>query len=990
MVLWDTHSHKQLGQPLDGKQAIVHGVAFSPDGRTLASGGDDGTVVVWDTRGHTQLGGPLDGKQGSVNGVAFSPDGQTLASAGDDGTVRFWNAGTGEELDLLTGHDGPVRCVAFSPDGDMLASGGEDGTVRLWGNLNSRILGGYRFTAREVGAKVTIEVSVPPGAHHDVFSLTVSDGKVVKTYDSVSTEEGESNVVEKVNEDLGRLIQMEEIGDTREPPNTGSYTLPAWQKLRALRGRQAGSVHGVAFRDGQTLATVGSDWTARLWDVEAGEQIHEPLSDSCPVHSLAFSPKGDTLATAGLAGGWERCEVESDLTKGLNETADVTLHVPKTHQDVKVGEETAGWLRCRVRAHTKGQKPYDKSPEIEGICTVETIGGTVPATNAEIVEGELLGVSEGVAGQRFLLDQRPVVPMLWGEERVLEVTVSKDAEPEEWSEVSSFADSLKGSLHFMLDPVSGEVVLGPAVRVRGVPAKISVRIHAKDPLFRAGVDAELQRFADVRVVSGWDEVDVALIVEDKLDEAEVRTIYEKHWPKRPKAGSYLLATRDGVASALTLGAYSFTALEAGVTIGVADPPPGSDPDVFSLTVSEHGEVVETYDPVSTRKDETNVATKVNDDSRLIRIEELSDVPAGSDVVRFPDGRVVLVASRIDPVLKTAVSAGKCEWVRRGKASGQAILTAVRTAAREKRTVTAPTVDTWAIRQYGAVPPKGAELRLRRYLTGGGARGNVSARELTVLRSPIANVASVLNRRPASGGVDGEDIENAKLRGPITLRTGDRAVTPEDYEQLAREAAPELARVECIPATATAENPKPADDDHASVARVLVIPKVESDRGEIRFEQLVPEVDLINRIKAYLDQRRVIGVRILVTPPEYRCITIQAKLLSRPEFDRKEIQRRALEALYRAFSPISGGRDRNGWEFGRDVLEGDVYTVLQSVRGVDRVEDCLLFEANPLTGERTQPPAVTEKPGDQPGKVEVPVSRYATVFSYRHYVFVKPR
>ncbi len=112
---------------------------------------------------------------------------------------------------------------------------------------------------------------------------------------------------------------------------------------------------------------------------------------------------------------------------------------------------------------------------------------------------------------------------------------------------------------------------------------------------------------------------------------------------------------------------------------------------------------------------------------------------------------------------------------------------------------------------------------------------------------IANVAAVENRQGASGGVDGEDIENAKVRGPITLRTANRAVTAEDYEQLAREAAPELARVECIPAT---------DEKHAGEAHVLVIPKVESDNGELRFEQLVPAVGMINRIKDYLDRRRV--------------------------------------------------------------------------------------------------------------------------------------
>ena len=256
---------------------------------------------------------------------------------------------------------------------------------------------------------------------------------------------------------------------------------------------------------------------------------------------------------------------------------------------------------------------------------------------------------------------------------------------------------------------------------------------------------------------------------------------------------------------------------------------------------------------------------------------------------------------------------------------------------------------------------------------------MSERTLTVLRSPIANVATVENRRPASGGIDGEDIENAKLRGPITLRTGDRAVTPEDFEQLAREAAPELARVECMAAL---------DEEHAGDAHVLVIPNVESDNGQIRFEQLVPSVEMIERIRSYLDRRRVIGVRILVTPPRYHGITIAAKLLARREFDAKDVNRRALEALYTAFSPLSGGRDGNGWEFGRSVLQGDVYAVLQAVRGVEQVEDCRLFQANPINGDRTAIAIPSARPGEEPHSIEVPVTRYSTVFSYRHYVSVE--
>ena len=100
MLLWDIRTQKLLGQ-LDGRQGSVKGVAFSPDGRMLASGGFDGTIRLWDRRTLKPVGQPLRGHSRPVYGVAFSRDGRTLASGGDDGTVRLWEGILWRDVDDL-------------------------------------------------------------------------------------------------------------------------------------------------------------------------------------------------------------------------------------------------------------------------------------------------------------------------------------------------------------------------------------------------------------------------------------------------------------------------------------------------------------------------------------------------------------------------------------------------------------------------------------------------------------------------------------------------------------------------------------------------------------------------------------------------------------------------------------------------------------------------------------------------------------------------
>jgi predicted phage baseplate assembly protein len=275
----------------------------------------------------------------------------------------------------------------------------------------------------------------------------------------------------------------------------------------------------------------------------------------------------------------------------------------------------------------------------------------------------------------------------------------------------------------------------------------------------------------------------------------------------------------------------------------------------------------------------------------------------------------------------------------------------------------------SLRRYGAAPDKGAEVRIRGYGTGGGAKGNVPAGSLLRLKSSIPSVSAVENRRPAQGGVDGETLEEAKERGPLLLRTRNRAVTAEDYEVLAREAAPEIARVRCVPAG--------RDTEDAGGLRVLAVPAAAVQDGRILFENLFPPESTLERIAARLDQARVVGTRVVIEPPLYRGVTVVARLVARPRVNLERVREDALETLYRYLNPLpGGGPDGVGWPFGRPVQAGEIFGRLQHVLGVELVEDVRLFSADPVSGVR----------GKQASRIELDPN--SLVFSYEHQIRVE--
>ena len=360
-------------------------------------------------------------------------------------------------------------------------------------------------------------------------------------------------------------------------------------------------------------------------------------------------------------------------------------------------------------------------------------------------------------------------------------------------------------------------------------------------------------------------------------------------------------------------------------------------------------------------------------AELVEAEDLgvSDGAAGQ---RFPLQQGPVVPSDQPPIVEVSTVDGWVEWMLVSEFStstDEDLHYAIDQSAGEVQFGPAVRLSNGEFRQFGAIPAKGSRIRIRRYRVGGGQRGNVSKGMIRTLRSSIPYVARVENRRPAQGGVDAESLDNAKLRGPIELRTRRRAVTAEDFEHVAREAAPEAARIRAVAAG------DGRDGKDRGGVRVLVVPNVASTAGRLDWEQLDPPAETLKTIRDRLEERRVIGSRILVGPPLYKGVTVVARLRARARRDPASLRDIALERLFTYLNPVIGGPDYNGWPFGRPVNLGEIFGVLQAIPGTELVEDVRLFAADPVTGKRGQ---ATQR---------IELEPHSLVFSYQHQVLVDP-
>jgi WD40 repeat protein len=403
----------------------VSAVAWSPDGRWIATASSDHTARVWDARTGEPVGAPL--KHGDeVNEVEWSPDGTRIATASDDHTARVWDARTGQPASAPLQHGDKVETVAWSPDGMRLATGSDDHTARIWDlrkgqpavvplqhgdtveavawNPSGTLLatGSMDHSARIWNAQTGGAVGTPLQHANAVVSVAWSpNGALVATaaWDGMARI-WDARTRRPVGEPLQHAREVTAVAWSPDGTHLATASLDRtallWNvktgKLERAPLWHVGGVVAVAWsRDGARLATASLDQTARVWDVSTGMPIGGPLQHTGSLSAVAWSPDGTQLATASF----------DQTARVWDVRAREALGAPLQHA-MPVG--AVAWSPDGTRIATAS---WDKTAQVWDARTGQTLGP--PLQHAS----EMTGVAWSPDGTRVAAASRDGMTRVW-------------------------------------------------------------------------------------------------------------------------------------------------------------------------------------------------------------------------------------------------------------------------------------------------------------------------------------------------------------------------------------------------------------------------------------------------------------------------------------------------------------------------------------------------------------------------------------------------
>ncbi|MCA9948552.1 MAG: protein kinase [Anaerolineales bacterium] len=302
--IWDAYSgqEQRIIAAHAGAGTIM---AFNPDGSQLASAGEDGTVKIWDMAAGEEFGQQLLLINKSTFALAFSPDGKRLATMGLDGPAFIWDVASGQKLLTLFGHTGGGHDVAFTPDGRFLITSSEDTTVKIWDTAPGREI----FTLVGPGGIIADAIYSPDGKQ---IATAEADGSV-SLWNSVTgklmaTLPGHDNLTSNIDfsPDGHHLASSSFDGTVK------LWDLATQEELMTLAG-QNGQLWDVTFSpDGNLVAASGENGIVEIWDSQTGQKLQELVGHEDLVFGIAFSPDDSQMATAS----WDNTVKVWDLASG--------------------------------------------------------------------------------------------------------------------------------------------------------------------------------------------------------------------------------------------------------------------------------------------------------------------------------------------------------------------------------------------------------------------------------------------------------------------------------------------------------------------------------------------------------------------------------------------------------------------------------------------------------------------------------------------------